>query len=343
MEKVHVMETLGTSSTVLLVDYHKAIDYHNHSLEIAKRIGDISVVGTCHYNLSRLYLDLYDTSITDNTSNRDYLKSTYSHLKDSISSYEKIGSNLVDDTMKINYHGRYADYYELAISIAWYLKDEDKYQKEAFELVQRAKSKAFIDLLSTTVNIHPIIRNESDGHEIEELVKREQELLDMKRAAQNHGLGLTDDTDNGLFTYPGNNPNVLKPGELVNILKELDDIYSRLEDFNPQYVSLRRPTPMSYFEILDKVNKFLFSSSKGNTNDYYKNNSKKLLVEYFVTPDGTYIFCISDGELLVERHLNLPQMNYTNTISNITKVLLKFRRKHTTLITNRKVLEHHRH
>ncbi len=55
---------------------------------------------------------------------------------------------------------------------------------------------------------------------------------------------------------------------------------------------------MSYSQILEKVNEFLFSSSKDNKSNYKKNN-KKIFVEYFVTPYGTYTFCVSEGTLLV--------------------------------------------
>jgi hypothetical protein len=300
--KVDSLTYLGLSAYAL-GHYNKDLDYYNQSLEIAQRIGDVSTEGACHYNLSRLYLDLYDKSIADNTSDRQHLKTAYRHLNDSISVNEKIGSNLVDDTIKINYHDKYINYYELAVFIAYCLAEKWKYNKEAFELVQRSKSKAFIDLMSSNIDIKlNLKKGNEDKDRITNLIEIEKSLLNEKKLVQ---LQSIINSKGKKFQEFGGS----KPNDILQIVEKLNNMYVEMGKINPEYVSLRKPKPLTLSKVKDRLNYFFDSDDSSNV----------LLVEYFVTYDGTYIFCIHDKKLVVHKDKNLTRNKLSELMSEYDK------------------------
>ncbi len=134
-----------------LGDYQKAIDHHNKSLEIVKRIGDAAVESNCYAGLGiAACIELNKQEKENKNGNtkfkQKHLSTAYQNLKKSMELDEKIGLNMVEDEHKIGYYGLSANKYEAIVPVCFELEKE----KEAFDFVQRGKSKAMMDLMSTS-------------------------------------------------------------------------------------------------------------------------------------------------------------------------------------------------
>ena len=97
------------------------------------------------------------------------LDEAYDNLKTSIEISESIGAGLIEEEHKIGYYGSKSKVYSVIVPLCLYLKSK----KEAYNYVQRAKSKAFIHLLSTS-HAEPTVL---DNQEMLVLIARERELI----------------------------------------------------------------------------------------------------------------------------------------------------------------------
>ena len=93
---------------------------------------------------------------------------------------EKIGLNLVEDEYKMGYYGKSAIKYETMVLLCVELHKE----KEAYDLVQRAKSKALIDLMTTSDALFNVISIHEDNIDMQKLLKEESYLLQTKKTFQ---------------------------------------------------------------------------------------------------------------------------------------------------------------
>jgi hypothetical protein len=157
-------------------------------------------------------------------------------------------------------------------------------EKEAFEFVQRAKSKAFVDLISSNIDIKPNISNRnSTKDEMEELIRVEKELLKKKKTVQLQSIRDVNELQNQRASE-------VKPGQIIKVVEDLNNLYDQMEKIDPEYVSLRRPKPITLDKIASRLDN-LFSNGTGKN---------VVIIEYFVTESKLYIFCVFDGKLYVK-------------------------------------------
>jgi len=74
---------------------------------------------------------------------------------------------------------------------------------------------------------------------------------------------------------------LVEPGEIEKIFENLDHIYSKIEQYDPEYVYTRRGKPLS----LNKIQQTLSSQGKD-----------VVLIEYYITRDKTFIFVLSSRD-----------------------------------------------
>lgn len=269
-----------------LGDSDRAIDYHRKSLKIVREIGDKAGESKCYTNLAAVYLNLGDSKkaieyceksllINRETGDVDsqriislnlgriYYESeprlAYDYCKNSTELSEIISSRLVKEEHKIGFYALASDAYQYMVPLCLKLGK----LKEAFEYVERSKSRAFLDLLATT-EIKPVsqitstLRSLLDDEEANLARLREIQIGHLKRTKVS-----------------------VEPREIEKIFKNLDHIYSKIEQYDPEYVYTRRGKPLP----LNKIQQMLSSQKKD-----------VVLIEYFITKDRTFIFVLSSRD-----------------------------------------------
>jgi len=269
-----------------LGDYAKAIDYHRKSLKIVTEISDRAGESKCLTNLAAVYLNLGDSKkaiehckksllinretgdidsqrIVSLNLSRIYYESkpklSYDYCKDSIELSEVISGRLVEEEHKMGFYSLVSDAYQYMVPLCLRLGKP----KEAFEYTESSKSRAFLDLLATT-KIKPVsqitgkLRSLLDEEEANLARLREIQISHLKR-----------------IIIP------MEPGEIEKISGDLDRVYSKIEQYDPEYVYTRRGKPLSVNKIQETL------SSQGRD---------VVLAEYFVTRDKTFIFVLSSRE-----------------------------------------------
>ena len=235
-----------------LGDFRKGIEYQEKSLEIAKEIGDINTEMNVNLNLGRIY---YESKP----------ELAYNYCKHSIELSEMISGSLLEEEHKIGFYARASGAYQVMVPLCL----KSKKGKDAFEYTERSKSRAFLDLIAAT-EIKPSIELTS---ELNSLLDDEKNYLAKLREIQTRHLRQTKVS--------------VEPGEVEKIFENLNLIYDKIHEFDPEYVFARRGNPLSLNKIQD-----MLSSQKRNV----------VLIEYFITKDKTFIFVVSskDKELHIE-------------------------------------------
>jgi len=269
-----------------LRNFDRAIDYHQKSLKIVKEIGDKAGESKCYTNLAAVYLNLGDSKkaieyceksllINRETGDIDSQRIislnlgriyyeceprlSYDYFKNSTELSEIIRGRLVEEEHKIGFYALASDAYQYIIPLCLKLGK----RKEAFEYVERSKSRAFLDLLATT-EIKPISQITST---LKSLLDDEDANLSRLREIQISHLKRTRVS--------------VEPGEIEKIFENLDHVYSKIEQYDPEYVYTRRGKPLS----LNKIQQTLSSQRKD-----------VVLIEYYITRDKTFIFVLSSRE-----------------------------------------------
>lgn len=233
----------------LLGNIVKAIEYNNKAMMMSKRTGNINLERSANYNLGLIF-----------HRGKADLNLAFDYYKQAIILSEMVSGRILEEQQKIGFYAELSDTYQAIISISVKLGRIH----EAFSYVEMSKSRALIDLLAAT-KIKP--RIELTG-ELELLLRSEETLLGKLQKIQRYrpGQGKLSTED---------------PKEIEVILQELNEIYSKLQAIDPDYVSVRRGTPLSALEALD----MLSSQKKGMT-----------LLEYFVCKDATFVFILSSRQ-----------------------------------------------
>ena len=269
-----------------LRDFDRAIDYHQKSLKILREIGDKAGESKCYTNLAAVYLNLGDSKkaieyceksllINEETGDMDSQRIislnlgrihyeceprlAYDYFKNSIELSEIISGRLVEEEHKIGFYALASDAYQYMIPLCLKLGK----RKEAFEYVERSKSRAFLDLLATT-EIKPICQITST---LKSLLDDEDANLSRLREIQISHLKRTRVS--------------VEPGEIEKIFENLNHVYSKIEQYDPEYVYTRRGKPLS----LNKIQQTLSSQRKD-----------VVFIEYYITRDKTFIFVLSSRD-----------------------------------------------
>jgi tetratricopeptide (TPR) repeat protein len=232
--------------------FSKTIEFVSRSISIAEKIEDKICLAAAYALIGLTYLSSNDNNlsitnlekaitISTQIENKDLLclslsylgllffqlgnyDLSYHFLEKAIVINEEIGLNIIDNEFKIQFSGIRVNLYNLIITVCVKLKKIDK----AFEFTNRNKSKALIDLL-TTSNIHPKCRNTS---EISDMLEKEEYLLLFRKNIQTRftkiKLNIQSDPESHLTM------------ELDDLKSELNSLYEKLEVIDPEYVELRR-------------------------------------------------------------------------------------------------------
>ncbi len=224
-------------------------------------------------------------------------KKSYKFLKKSIELTEEIGRDIIDDEYKAGYYTQSINIYEPFIFICLYLRKNE----EAFEFLEKSKSKAFIDLMSTSKRS---IKSHNISTEMLALLEKEETLLQKKRTLQMKKILSYPKINENTFPYETTTYHDLK-----EITKDLNNVYYQMEKYDPNYVSIRRPKAIE----LKTIKEFLKTNSK----------KKSILVEYFIAKDKIFLFVITPNKLYVKRK-DLPTNILNGYINNYKEEVINF-------------------
>jgi tetratricopeptide (TPR) repeat protein len=250
--------------------YSEAIDYQKKALNIAKKLDDRYMIGCCYANLGiayRLNEDYNEAIVASRESlqiaeaMRDlegeaicykntglvnysvYLKykspmdrdNSWKHLRQCVERYEHIGSNLIMDKQKIQYYGFTLDVYEILVTLSL----EMSKVHEAFEYVQRSKSKAFTELIGSN---SLVLEDENSNHspQIRVLLKKVRDLKDKRNIIQ---FQIKRDS----FQNRSYDQNLIDIGIIT---EELDQVHDEIKGLYPEYILTNGPTYLSFDEVL---------------------------------------------------------------------------------------------
>jgi CHAT domain-containing protein/Tfp pilus assembly protein PilF len=224
-----------------------AIKFFNRALEILKETGDIDLERIANYNLGLLHEKLNRT------------ERAYEYFKESIKLSETIGGTIVEEVHKMGVYAQAENAFLHVIPICVGMGKE----KEAFEFVERNKSRAFLELVAA-VDIKPTIEL---TRELEQLLIIEERQLIKLREIQTRHLR--------------QKARSVEPGEVDSVLQSLGLVYEKVEKFDPEYVFARKGKPFSFDEIKDMI-----KAAK----------REAVLIEYFITKSEIFLMVISSRE-----------------------------------------------
>ncbi len=256
-----------------LGDFKKAVEYYEKSLEIARETRDIDLERITNFNLGITFLG----------HNHEL---AFNYFKNSIELSELISDQLIEEEHKIGYYAQAANSYQAIVPLCLELNRNI----QAFEYTERSKSKAFLDLLATT----EIKSSVELTNELKTLIKEEEIHLSKLREIQTRRLRKVNSS--------------IKIGEVDEIFLKLNDIYNKIEEFDPTYVFIRRGRTLH----LSKIQEILLQ----------KRNA--ILIEYFITENYIIIFVISPQELHVKT-IPISAKIINQYIENYWKEIINYR------------------
>jgi tetratricopeptide (TPR) repeat protein len=236
--------------------YSRALHFHNEALKIAKKLGNRHEESACYQDLGNtchkqgkiceaidFYYkaleidnetdDIISRSISTASLGRIYfennrLQEAYHYLKGSIDLTELTAIALIQEDYKIGIYGRIPDAYSLMIITCLKLGCRE----EALAYVERGKSRALISMLASS-KLTPSPINMSK--ELEFLIAKEEKILQRIREIQKRHL------------KPEESSQLNQDSD--SLLKELETIYSKIKEIDPEYVSMRNGKPLDLNEI----------------------------------------------------------------------------------------------
>jgi CHAT domain-containing protein/tetratricopeptide (TPR) repeat protein len=305
-------------------EHEKAADYLKKALQIAEELGDKVSISDIHILLGIVNRDLndIDRSIADSQTalaigqelgmprtiwnsewglaisyekKGDY-EDALQHFRNAIRTVESVRGKLLTQEQKVGFLGETLDIYEDLIELLFKLREKDRageYEAESFHLAERAKSRAFLELLAeANVNLSSGISQELEAEEKNlqaQLTDLQQKLLDPE----------------------------IKAEEKENLYKELQSAESRYNDFilelrekTPEYASTAYPEPYTLdraqARIMDK-NTYLLELFLGRNNVYLWLISKDriLRTQSFPREDEVFAKIQEYQTQIAQRKINL--------------------------------------
>jgi CHAT domain-containing protein/Tfp pilus assembly protein PilF len=276
-------------------DYGKSAEYLTKGLELAEQIGDkvtltdiLILLGTLHREMNSGDQSIADLQRALTIGNeigvprtiwnsewglaRSYEKKeeyeeALRHYKNAVQMVESIRGKLLTQEQKVGFLGETIDIYEGLIELLFKLREKDparEYLAESFHLAERAKSRAFLELMAEAkVNLTKGISRELETEE-----KNLQALLtDLQQKLLDPGI---------------------KAEEKENLYKELQSAESRYNDF---ILELREKTP----EYASTVYPEPYTLDRAQTELLDKNT---YLVEFFLGKQNAFLWVISKEKIL---------------------------------------------
>ena len=246
-----VLANIGVAHTKL-GNYQKASDSFQEALNIFRNIGDRDSEGKALAGKAFLQQEQGNTN------------EAIELYKQAIEIKENIRSQLMVGAFKSSFEARQIDTYKKIIKLLWDRGDK----QEAFNYVERARAKTFLDQLANgQINFRTKAKPE--------LLQQEQELQEQKIAKRNQLMGLKNSNQRDEIAI------AKVEAELTKIETEYTNLLTKIELEHPEVVSLISLQPRQLLPLAQIQEKL----AKDTT-----------LIEYFVTQDRIFAFVITAND-----------------------------------------------
>ena len=241
-------------------DYDRSIDEYQKALEIGKEIGVPRLIWNSEWGLAVSF------------EKKGQLEEALGRYKNAMDSVEKIRGRLITQEQKVGFLGETINIYEGLIRLLFKLRGQDSSRDcvaESYHLAERAKSRAFLELLAETkVDLASGLSQELESEE----KRLEVQLTGIQQKLQDPEMKLP---------------------EREALYEELRGVESRYQEFirelrskSPEYAATVYPEPLTLSDVqrrlLDK-------------NTY--------LVEFFLGADDVFQWVVSRNKVLSVRSL----------------------------------------
>jgi len=241
-----------------LKDYDRSIEDFKKSLKVANELGVLRPAWNSELGLAVTYEVKGDFG------------NALNHYKSALETVESIRGKLVTEEQKVGFLGETLKIYEGLIGLLFKMRDRDQnlgHIEEAFQVAERAKSRAFLELLAEAkVNLAAGIAQELENEEKalqKQLTEIQQKILDPE----------------------------VKADERESLYETLRSLETRYNDFildlrkkNPAYASVAYPEPYT----LDKARSQLLDDTT-------------YILEFVVGEEQIYLWAISKDKILWAR------------------------------------------
>ena len=243
-----VLTNIGIAHTQL-DDYEAAADSFKQARQILQEIGDRDAYGQAVAGMAFLHQQQGDT---------DRAIKLY---QEAIEIKESIRSQLMVGAFKSSFEERQIDTYEQIIKLLWDRGDK----KEAFNYVERARAKTFLDRLADG---QIDFRTKAEP----KLLKQERDLQVKRTAKRNELMALKNRDKRDKKAIKG------VEAELTEIETKYTNLLTKIELQHPEVASLVSRQPRKLLSLAQIQQKL---------------DNDTTLIEYFVTEDRTFAFIIT--------------------------------------------------
>jgi len=243
-------------------DYGRSIDEYEKALKIAKDIGVPRTIWNSEWGLAVAY------------GKKEAYSEAIRHYRNALDIVESVRGKLATQEQRTGFLGETIKIYEGLINLLFRSREQGPTVEavaESYHLAERAKARAFLELLAETkVDLASAMSNELEDEE----KKLQVRLTDLQ----------------GKLLDPE-----IKAADKEEVYKELQGIESRYQEFigelrrkSPEYAALAYPEPCSLAEVQNRV------LDRGT-----------YLVEFFLGEDNVYLWVVSRNKVL--RALSFPR------------------------------------
>ncbi|MEZ4885359.1 MAG: CHAT domain-containing tetratricopeptide repeat protein [Chitinophagales bacterium] len=240
----------------------------------------------------RIYFRLFQ-----NTQSIDYLQIGLQTIPNIIRLIEDIRANVFQEADQINFNEDITDFYQLATDLLYeqyLLQQTEKTLKEIFLFSEKNKVHS---LLSTIKNVEALQLANIPKEELRKLQQIQSEMSHCQTQLQEDGLN---ETKVDLDKYAE---------ELVHLQIKYHQLTQEIEQNHPEYLTLKHQMPLV---DLEDVQSQLPTSTA--------------LIEYTLTNEFVYIFCITSQQIYLER-IALPTDIHSQIDTFIDEGILGMNRK----------------
>ena len=194
----------------------KAADYHQQALEVSRGIGELDAQRRHLGNLGIVYFEGLNDDVQ-----------AYTYLAEAIELAEQLRGGLVEEAFRMGYFRQQLYMYRTMIQVCLRLS----HRAEAWQFVERARSRMFLDALGHTEIASPA------GVGVEYLLQV-RELAMTIRGQEIALTRLEDDSERNRLAR-----------QIAQLRSELAGVLNKLETIAPEYVALRLGRPITLPEI----------------------------------------------------------------------------------------------
>jgi tetratricopeptide (TPR) repeat protein len=196
---------------------------------------------------------------------------------DSLDLLELMRSRAGTETGRIGFLADKNAIYQVAITLCLRLAEVTslpKYLQQALGLIERARSRALIELLGSSTQFQPPEGVPAD------VIAQESTLLELLRRAQT-------------LLFEKKNDRYFASREIEELHSDLIDIWGKMESTSPEYVDLRRGNPPSYKRLSDLPKRQAARLSSADLGRSDLKDAGVALLEYYFGEDELHIFGLS--------------------------------------------------